>query len=254
MKSVLSFLILTLVLFLTGCSGVKLSPSQLSSMATSENIAKQSCYQWIETVAQKEAENVSSMNPDQAYNYLMAKSYQQSTEKVVSMFTGKSADPCGGGMNVWGYLATVVQEQNETLRTGISTGAQILTVGVVTWGATEVADSMFSAVNKGTGGVNVTGDGNTIADTANKTTTTTNGSSIANVNNRTPAPTPTDGVTDSVYSVFDQCSEGLSYTNTLGEVGSCMSARGLDVEITGGLLYLDGEEYNPVNSWEAERP
>ncbi len=40
---------------------------------------------------------------------------------------------------------------------------------------------------------------------------------------------------------------------TLGAAASCLAGKGYDINITGGLAYLDGEPYDALNLWEAAK-
>ncbi len=67
---------------------------------------------------------------------------QQSYERMVAAFTGKSFDPCGSGTNLNDVLIADVQQRNETLRSlgGKALGAAQFAVGA--WAAAEIVDSI----------------------------------------------------------------------------------------------------------------
>lgn len=178
MKSLLT--IAALALLLSGCAlGPDFSATEIKDMAVAESNAREECYEWITAVAEDESKKVSTMTKDQAYMYLLTRSYQQSTEKIVASFTGRSVDPCGGGMNVWGYLAEKVKQQGETNREMIRGVVKVGTMGVITWGATDIADGMFGAF-KDAGSININNSANArLSGVANKSSAGDHGSASA---------------------------------------------------------------------------
>jgi len=116
------------------------------------------------------------MKDDQAFMVKM----QSQTVKLVASATGKN--PCSLKTFRDVQLAEVA-EMNKTAQVAIGRTADVATTGIVTWGATKIADSAFKAAgdNNTTGGdvTTVTGDENVSTLERNPETTTTTTTSTA---------------------------------------------------------------------------
>lgn len=113
---------------LTGCA-VKFSPEQVVKINEDDSLARISCYEYLEKTVTQEVTYLRTLTPEQAFAYLNLKAMQEGMVQIASAITGHSTDQCSNQYNVFQYLADVVKEEHETIR---SVSGDLLTLGK--WG------------------------------------------------------------------------------------------------------------------------
>lgn len=101
-----------------------------------------------------------------------------------------------------------------------------------------------------------TGDGNQVTFKRNDTKQIIAGeNNVANNENNSGSSGSSGSAEEGAVSdaLWMECTTSPSKEVTLGEAASCFAQAGHDVEIKGGLAYLDGEEWDSLNEWEASK-
>lgn len=131
--------------------------------------------------------------------------------------------------------------------------AGVARVGVYGYAATKIIDKVTeNAGDK----VAIAGDGN---HTESTKTTVVNDIASTTTGNESPSTVSTDptatqsvggteagAISSSALSAWRSCS---SAGGTQGQVAGCMASQGVDVEIEGGITYVEGIKYGPANSF-----
>ena len=186
MNRITTVLLLTLALLLTGCGVHKFKQGDpLIGLEQSKEASKAACYR------AQERSKIDTAGMSELGRVMLLQ--QQSYERMVAAFTGKSFDPCSGGTNLNDVLIADVTQRNETLRTGIRSGEGVVKFGLGVWGAVSVADSIGSNAGNKTTNNTEGGDANT---TNTRTTSETHATSTNTGEEGTATSTPSGGATD----------------------------------------------------------
>ena len=186
MNRITTVTLLTLALLLTGCGIHNFKQGDpLIGLEQSKEASKKECYKAqdrnkIDTAGMSELGKVIVMQ-------------QQSYERLITAFTGKSTDPCSGGTNLNDVLIADVTQRNETVRTGINRGADVATTGVIAVGVVKAIGAVGSSAGNKT--VNQT-EGGDATTTNTKTSSETHSTATNTGEEGTSTATPSGGSTD----------------------------------------------------------
>jgi len=111
--------------------------------------------------------------------------------------------------------------------------------------------------NSGNTDVRIDGEGNSVEVAQSEVKQVVVGENNVATSTQSSSGGSASGVDEEVAGVSEaewtECTTSPSKEVTLGEAASCFSQEGYDVEIKGGLAYLDGEEWTELNEWEASK-
>ena len=97
---------------------------------------------------------------------------QQSYERMVSAFTGKSFDPCGGGTNLNDVLIADSNNRNRSVQVLGGGALSVVKFGLGVWSATEIVDSIGKNAGS-TSNVDTNGGDSSISTSRTQTETNT---------------------------------------------------------------------------------
>jgi len=156
---------LVALFMLTGCGATYDVGPEMGQLAAAQETGRAECMK-----AYAESQKVDCTGMD-SRDCMMVK-VQQQTAILVGMATGKSANPCGEGSNLFDVMKEEVAQKNESLRSGMGVAGGVAKIGLGVWGATEIVDSIGKNAGS-TSTVNTEGGDSTISNTRSNTETNT---------------------------------------------------------------------------------
>ena len=236
MKKIIALLLVVSLAALSGCSSIELTGDQISTMQANTATAQMECYEWLEARALADAEAIENLTKEQAFLYLVMKS----NNDMVTSLVGNSTNPCGDGNGVYDMIARMHEADRQMV--GDISSKALGAVGIVggIWATGNALGTLADAVQGTT--ITVDGEGNTTsADRTSTTQVQTSGETTGDNNSNGASESSGDAAVDTTISdAIAQCSgEGSQ-----GSMATCIEeVSGLDVEIEGGITYIDGTAY-----------
>lgn len=240
-----SFCIALLPVFLMGCAGPEIKSEDAVVIEQSRAASRAEMVRSKQDAEVAKYKMISTLPKDQVALVFMA-------DAMKAMAEANKKSDSEMGLGYFDYATEVAKSQNETISrivpglvTATATGFAIHTTGKV------LEKAFDSAGNKTV--TNINGDGNNSESKIEETrvnnhvnTTTTGDDSPANSETTSTAtgqnPTTTNGTTTTTASGLDEAIASCEpSSHTQGEVAVCLTQAGYDVDIEGGITYVDGE-------------
>ena len=188
------------IVTLSGCGApYQAATGDMATLAIKQYEAQSECAKAYQEAQKIDCSKLSEMN-------CMFLQMQQQNIALVGAATGKMANPCGAGTNLFDVMKEEVAQKNATVRSVTGSAAGVVKFGLGVWGATEVVDSIGKNAGS-TSNVDTNGGDSSISTSRTQTETNTHSTAsntgeegVSTTNPTSAEPVFTDPAVDPIIT------------------------------------------------------